>query len=938
MIQVVLTMDTLELVPFEGTQLQRVEDFDASKFHIKELRIKDLHKNLCKKSPYFHVRLDSHKRISAAEPAEPNGELRRSSLGTSDADYETCEEDGVASVSQGPPLPDPSEHQRGLLVAEQQPSYRTSKRKTRLPGKFRLDSDSFSDFPERYARYYRRSTSKSKVKHPLSKEKLDPSQTQFFEVPIEAHEVDLMQCDAAATASSGDRIGLCSSKGADSYPSTPSQRKASTRPLKQIYHSPSSGRKRHPTSKQSRASVDYSECMEVSTDAEPSEGPTKTPLTRRTKLKDNSPDVHTKEIPPNGKRSKRDDSEFNERTSRTSGSKVREKKSKLTESDLQRTHNGPNGSTEIMPTRWRLNSPDASVEGILPTEKMRILESKLKAKKRRTIESKLKEKKNKILESEFNWRYYAPQVSTDGTLPMGRKYKTSDPSTGKSALESKSKDKKDRTVKGTGKEVKSRTLEGESKRRHSAPNASVDDVLLLKWRPPKGTAPLESKGKGNNNRTSESKLKKSTSRIVDNRSKKIVHDPNISSEKVLPLKRKQCHSDASMEEILPTDSSLTPDSKLKENISKASEIKTKAKKAKIIRSELKQSSHVPDVIDGKPARRARIPIRKLKSGYASDDGSSDVERDVDGSGVSYPTFATEMKHSNVITCFWMGIPADFSTRHMPDHDQFIVLQDAKGLKWEANYLARKKGLSGGWRRFALDHNLEMGDIVVFELVKPLKFQVHITKVSGGENTTAAVHHPARETPKKALKPQASIGTKRVSSLESAHAHFSNRKRTDKDVEGKLRSTKPCLAGADKKEREGGKSSMMPASKPNRLFYPGAFKKKRKVARKETDHYDPHNGLLPFEDCECEEMLETKRLESLPKFKRLSCTEDDSRDSNARMDLQELGLTVYEEPACVSSLELQKGGPISLKPGPKKKLRRVSYFYSTDEDQGNSHST
>jgi hypothetical protein len=60
---------------------------------------------------------------------------------------------------------------------------------------------------------------------------------------------------------------------------------------------------------------------------------------------------------------------------------------------------------------------------------------------------------------------------------------------------------------------------------------------------------------------------------------------------------------------------------------------------------------------------------------------------------------------------------------MPDHDMFLVLQDAKGLKWETNFLARKKGLSGGWRRFALDHNLEMGDIVVFELVKPLKFLV-----------------------------------------------------------------------------------------------------------------------------------------------------------------------------------------------------------------------
>lgn len=159
---------------------------------------------------------------------------------------------------------------------------------------------------------------------------------------------------------------------------------------------------------------------------------------------------------------------------------------------------------------------------------------------------------------------------------------------------------------------------------------------------------------------------------------------------------------------------------------------------------------------------------------------------------------------------------------------------------------------------------------------------------------------------------------------------------NKDAGGKLPSKKPRLAGGDRIDREGKEREsvvMASAAKPNRLFYPGTLKKNRKVARKATDHYEDQSDPLTSDDGEGEETLETKRRASLPKFKRLSSTEDDTKDSNPGRDVQELGLTVYEEPAFVASLEPQKDVLLSPKPGPRKKLRRVSYFYSTDEDQG-----
>jgi len=53
----------------------------------------------------------------------------------------------------------------------------------------------------------------------------------------------------------------------------------------------------------------------------------------------------------------------------------------------------------------------------------------------------------------------------------------------------------------------------------------------------------------------------------------------------------------------------------------------------------------------------------------------------------------------------------------------MVLEDEKGSEYDAVYLAHKTGLSGGWRGFALEHKLDDGDAVVFELVEAARFKV-----------------------------------------------------------------------------------------------------------------------------------------------------------------------------------------------------------------------
>ena len=53
----------------------------------------------------------------------------------------------------------------------------------------------------------------------------------------------------------------------------------------------------------------------------------------------------------------------------------------------------------------------------------------------------------------------------------------------------------------------------------------------------------------------------------------------------------------------------------------------------------------------------------------------------------------------------------------------MVLEDEEGVEYDAIYIGNRTGLSGGWRAFAIDHHLEDGDVLVFELIEPDRFKV-----------------------------------------------------------------------------------------------------------------------------------------------------------------------------------------------------------------------
>ncbi|KAF3454780.1 hypothetical protein FNV43_RR05228 [Rhamnella rubrinervis] len=94
-----------------------------------------------------------------------------------------------------------------------------------------------------------------------------------------------------------------------------------------------------------------------------------------------------------------------------------------------------------------------------------------------------------------------------------------------------------------------------------------------------------------------------------------------------------------------------------------------------------------------------------------------------------PCFTKSMVRSHVYSCFWLGLPSKFCECHLSTSVLDMILEDESGKEYEATYIGKRAGLSGGWRAFALDHKLDDGDALVFELTEPTRFKVYIVRAS-----------------------------------------------------------------------------------------------------------------------------------------------------------------------------------------------------------------
>ncbi|MCL7032404.1 hypothetical protein MKW94_026348 [Papaver nudicaule] len=103
-----------------------------------------------------------------------------------------------------------------------------------------------------------------------------------------------------------------------------------------------------------------------------------------------------------------------------------------------------------------------------------------------------------------------------------------------------------------------------------------------------------------------------------------------------------------------------------------------------------------------------------------------------GSANGHPSYVKSMLQSHVYHGFWLNVPKEFCDGHLTKDKIIMWLEDVEGKAYATVFIGEKTGFSGGWQRFALDHKLDDGDALVFELVDTKRFKVHIFRVSDGE--------------------------------------------------------------------------------------------------------------------------------------------------------------------------------------------------------------
>ncbi|CAI0558181.1 unnamed protein product [Linum tenue] len=113
--------------------------------------------------------------------------------------------------------------------------------------------------------------------------------------------------------------------------------------------------------------------------------------------------------------------------------------------------------------------------------------------------------------------------------------------------------------------------------------------------------------------------------------------------------------------------------------------------------------------------------------YASDEARAEALEKAENLHASlethYPSFVKSMLISHVTGGFWLGLPKSFCKMNLPKRDEVMTLIDEEGNEHPTIYLPRKTGLSGGWKGFAVDHNLADGDALIFQLIRPTAFKV-----------------------------------------------------------------------------------------------------------------------------------------------------------------------------------------------------------------------
>ncbi|XP_045826802.1 putative B3 domain-containing protein At5g58280 [Trifolium pratense] len=220
---------------------------------------------------------------------------------------------------------------------------------------------------------------------------------------------------------------------------------------------------------------------------------------------------------------------------------------------------------------------------------------------------------------------------------------------------------------------------------------------------------------------------------------------------------------------------------------------------------------------------------------------------------SKPSFIKSMVRSHVYSCFWLGLPNRFCVEHLPTTGSNMTLEDEDGSEYDAKYIGSRSGLSGGWRAFALEHKLDDGDALVFELVEPARFKIYIVRAfpnvdeEENEEENATTLEPKGEAQNEIAKPKTRSSQKQMQKMSEVSTALESKDEAQNEiVKPKTRSSKKQMqkmsevsTGLESKEEA------LETVKPKAAAKLSNKKKKSKEGNEcEIDHSINTEQLLP----------------------------------------------------------------------------------------------
>lgn len=100
------------------------------------------------------------------------------------------------------------------------------------------------------------------------------------------------------------------------------------------------------------------------------------------------------------------------------------------------------------------------------------------------------------------------------------------------------------------------------------------------------------------------------------------------------------------------------------------------------------------------------------------------------------------KETNLLFTPLQTVPFRFLKRHFRTDNTNTTLSVSDGRAWSIKYImgARSAHFSAGWRKFAEDNSLEVGDVCAFELVKCTETSLKVVIFRKKEDGNGRLQH------------------------------------------------------------------------------------------------------------------------------------------------------------------------------------------------------